>query len=156
MAALAIVPLLLAVGCTCGRDIRHAQRVATVDSLAQDAQKGYVEFSSTAHDAPFPVFLMDNPESPEVLGAIGLNSGDKYSYSRHGMIMAEKLRVALAPGDHTFMVERDGETIKVPVVSGQVTPVEIAYVLLESGDTFAVFRVEHHVCSPAKETAMAK
>lgn len=88
--ALAIIPLVLAVGCTCGRDIRSAQRVATVEVAAQDSPKGYVEFYSTAHKSPIPILLVGDPERP--LGAIGLANGDKYSYSRHGMIVGEKLR----------------------------------------------------------------
>jgi hypothetical protein len=149
--------LLLAAGCTCGRDVRHAKPVAVVDNIPQDGQKGYVEFVSTHHNAPFPIFLIDDPARPELLGAIGLNHDDKYSYSRHDTEMAEKLRVALPPGDHIFTIEREGEALKVPVVDGQVTPVEIDYVLLDSGDVFAVYRIGNRVLSPAaKQTAMVR
>jgi hypothetical protein len=151
---LAIIPLVLAIGtcATFARDIRHAQPVATLDVAPQDSQKGYVEFYSTAHsapNAPISIYLEDDQQGLRPLAAIGLNHGDSYSYSRHGMIMGEKLRVALPPGDHKFRIEGDGETIKVPVVDGQVTPVEIDYTLLERGDTFAVYRLGCRVASPA-------
>jgi hypothetical protein len=149
--------LLLVAGCTCGRDVRHAKPVAVVDNIPQDGQKGHVEFVSTHHNAPFPIFLIDDPARPVLLGAIGLHHGDKYSYSRHGTEMGEKLRVALPPGDHTFAIEQAGEALKVPVVDGQVTPVEIDYVLLDGGDTFAVYQVGNRVFSPtAKQTAMVR
>jgi hypothetical protein len=156
--ALAIIPLVLAAGCTCGRDVRQAQQVATVDAAPQEAQKGYVEFYSTAHNAPIPIFLETDPAKPQSLAAIGVNHDDKYSHARHGMIMGEKLRVALPPGDHMFRVGHDGEAVKVPVVDGQVTPVEIDYTLLEEGDTFVVYHFKHHVFSPAptKETSLSK
>ena len=153
----AVLPLLLALGCASGNDIRQAEKVAVVD-VSQDAQKGYVEFYSTSHTAPFPIFLVDDLANPRTLGGIGVNSGDDYSYARHGTSLADRLRVGLAPGEHTFMVEQEGEIVKATVASGQVTPVEIDYVLLEEGDTFRVYRVRHQVGRPesAKETATAK
>jgi hypothetical protein len=155
--ALAIIPLMIATGCS-SLDIRHAETVATADVADKGAPKGYVEFYSTAHDAPVPILLDDDPENARPLGAIGLKRGDKYSHSRYGIIMGEKLRVALPPGDHMFRIEGDGESIKVPVVEGQVTPVEIDYMLVERGDTFVVYRLNHRVLGPTalKETAMAK
>lgn len=157
-AALAIIPLMLAAGCTSGRDVRQAQQVATVDVAPQEAQKGYVEFYSTGHNAPIPIHLETNPEKPQSLAVIGVNQGDKYSHARHGMVMGEKLRVTLPPGDHIFRIGHDGEAIKVPVIDGQVTPVEIDYTLLEDGDAFVVYHLKHRVFSPTatKETASAK
>jgi len=46
----------------------------------------------------------------------------------------------------------------VPVLDGQVTPVEIDYKLLEQGDNFAVYGLKHRVLSPgaSKEATMAR
>src|SRR5262245_1629052 len=73
---LAIIPLVLAAGCTCGRDVRHAQQVASVDTAPQEARKGYVEFYSTSHNAPIPIFLETDPAKPQSLAAIGINHDD--------------------------------------------------------------------------------
>jgi hypothetical protein len=134
--------LMLAVtGCDT-REVRTAKAYGMVDRAPQLADKGYVEFYTHESDAPVPIFRLDGKERPHILGAVGLEPGDRYSRVRYGTDVARKLRVALPPGDTTFMFEREGQRVRVPVVAGQVTPVEIYYARLQKGDLFDFYTID--------------
>lgn len=147
-----LIPVLLAVvGCN-GREVREAKAYAMMDRAPQTSDKGYVEFYTHKLGAPVPIYQMDAKGRPHPVGAVGLHRGDEYSKVRYEMDISEKLRVAVPPGSQTFMFERGGQQLKVPVVAGQVTPVEIYYTRLEKGDLIEFYRVDMDVF-PARSAA---
>jgi hypothetical protein len=129
-------------GCSTGRQVRTAGSLHVVDTAPAQPSKGYVEFYSVATNAVVPIYLLDDQRHARLLGATGLHKGDHYSFQRHETIVAEKLRVALAPGSHLFMVERDGKTVRVPVEAGKVTSVQIDYSLVYAGVSYVVCRID--------------
>jgi hypothetical protein len=104
-----------------------------------------VEFYTHEADAPVPIFRLDSKDRPHVVGAVGLRPGDRYSKIRYEANVTTKLRVAVPPGNSTFMFEREGQRVRVPVVAGQVTPVEIYYARLQKGDLFDFYSIDADV-----------
>jgi hypothetical protein len=51
------------------------------------------------------------------------DKNDRYSMKRHDMTVVENLRVSEPPGTHTFIIERNGDQLRVPVQQGRITPV---------------------------------
>jgi len=140
--------LLATVGCATTRQVRTARSLEVVDTVSTNSVKGYVEFTSLSKDAVVPIYLVDDVRAPHMLAATGLRKGDRYSYSRHRTLTAEMVRVAVPPGRHTFMIERDGQFAQVPVEAGKVTRVEIDYVPLYRGDSIVTYRVGYEMFEP--------
>ena len=134
------IPLMLAaVGCQDTRQVRTARASGMTDTAPQASDKGYVEFYTHAPGAAVPIFGVDAQGRSHILGAVGLEEGDRYSRTRYETDVSEKLRVAVPPGNNTFSIERNGPRIRVPVSTGQVTPVEIYYARLEKGFRMDVY-----------------
>ncbi|MDB6033014.1 MAG: hypothetical protein JWM16_3352 [Verrucomicrobiales bacterium] len=143
--AICLMPVLVAVvGCDT-RQVHSAKAYGMVDRAPQTAEKGYVEFYTHDAKAPVPIFRLDSKERPHVVGAVGLHEGDRYSKVRYEADVTTKLRVALPPGNTTFMFEREGQRVRVPVVAGQVTPVEIFYTRLQKGDLLDFYMIDTEV-----------
>ena len=140
--------LMTCLGCFSTRQIKTAKELETVDTAPGQSTKGYVEFTALSKNAVVPILLFDNHRSPHLLAATGLRKGERYSFSRHQTTVAETVRVSLPPGSHTFMIERDGEIVRVPVEAGKVTPVQIDYVPIHTGSTLVVYRVKAQVGGP--------
>jgi hypothetical protein len=77
-----------------------------------------------------------------------LKKGEAYSFTRHQTTVAEKVRVAVAPGTHQFMIERDGQLVEVRVEADKVTPVEIDYVIYDRADNYVIYRVDYQTFEP--------
>jgi len=120
----------------------------TVDSVPGQSAKGYVEFVSISKDAVVPIYLLDEQRQPHLLAATGLKEGSRYSFRRHPTRVAERVRIALPPGKHQFMIERDGPILQVPVEQGKVTPVDLDYVVLYRGDRFITYRLNYQMFEP--------
>jgi hypothetical protein len=136
--------ILVATGCQDTRQVRSSGSFRTVD-IAHGQDKGYVEFFCRSNNVAVPIYSGDVKDRAVIVGAVGLEPGDHYSRVRYETEVTSRLRVAVAPGKHTFLVERDGQRIEVPVQAGRVTPVAIDYVLLERADNFDVYRVNAEV-----------
>ncbi len=147
MPALLAGTVLVNTGCRCP-DVRRSTHLVQVDALPGQAGPGYVEFYTLSSNFPFPIFLLDDQQRPILLADVGLKQGEKYSYTRHPAQVGEKLRVALPPGTHLFMVERNGERLNVPVVEGKVTPVELQYVVDDRAINEVVYHMYTHVFPP--------
>jgi hypothetical protein len=146
--AISLIPVLIAVtGCDT-RQVHTAKAYGMVDRAPQTSDKGYVEFFTHTSDAPVPIFQVDAKDHPHVVGGVGLRPGDRYSKVRYEGDITSRLRVAVPPGNSTFMFERDGQRVKIPVVAGQVTPVEIYYARLQNGDLFDFYTIDANVMSP--------
>ena len=127
------IPLFLtAAGCE-DTQVRKATAYGMVDAAPQVSDKGYVEFYTHTPGATVPIYAVDSRGRQQSLGAVGVHRGDPYSRARYEGDAAEKLRVAVPPGNQTFAIERNGPRVQVPVAAGQVTPVEIYYVRQERG-----------------------
>jgi len=139
--------ILASVGCaiTEAHDVRNAQRLLKVDPMPNGAAKGYVEFHARSGKGVIPIYLVDDPQLRLRLAATGLQAGDEYSTIRHPMAVAEKLQVTLPAGTHTFMVQKDGQIIRVPVEEGKTTTVEIDYELVHQAPTVEVYKVNAKV-----------
>ena len=140
--------VVLITGCYSTRHVGGVKSLGVVETAGNDSNKGYVEFISVGKETPIPIFQMDRKGNSYLLGGVGLDKRDTYSISRHDMTVVENLRVSEPPGTHTFVIERNGEHIQVPVREGRITPVEIDYTLLEGGDTFRTYRANHRVFEP--------
>jgi hypothetical protein len=148
LAAMAGLVALFATGCFSSRHVGGVQSLGIVETAGNDSDKGYVEFISVCKDTPIAVYQVDKNGNNYLLGGVGLSRGDIYSIRRHDMTVVENLRVSEPPGTHTFVVERDGERIQVPVKEGKITPVEVNYTLLDAGDTFRTYRTSTRVFEP--------
>ncbi len=146
---LSLASLLITLGCASRSQVKTALRLETIDTIPAEPAKGYVEFSSVSREAVVPIFLLDEQRRPRLLAATGLNKGAHYSFTSHPTIVAEKVRIALPAGVHTFMIERDGPILRVSVETGKVTPVELSYVALYNGATFVTYRVTSQAFQPA-------
>jgi hypothetical protein len=139
---------VLVTGCYSTRDVGGVKSLGIVETAGNDSNKGYVEFISVGKETPIPIYQLDKNGSSYLLGGVGLGTDDRYWIDRHNMTVVENLRVSEPPGTHTFVIERSGERIQVPVREGRITPVEINYTLLEAGDTFRTYRANHRVFEP--------
>src|SRR5688572_16984939 len=148
LAATACSVAFFATGCYSTRHVGGVQSLGIVETAGNDSNKGYVEFISVCRETPIPIYQVDKSGNNYLLGGVGLDRGDSYSISRHDMTVVENLRVSEPPGTHTFMIERSGEQIRVPVKEGKITPVEINYTLLDEGDTFRTYRTTYRVFDP--------
>ena len=144
--SLSLASLLAGLGCAT-QQVKTALRLETVDTIPAETAKGYVEFSALSKEAVVPIFLLDE-QRPHLLAGTGLKKGDHYSFTRHPTIVAERVRIALPPGLHTFMIERDGPILRLPVETGKVTPVELNYVPIYNGDTFVAYRLTTQAFEP--------
>jgi len=126
-------------------NVRSAQHLAKVDPMPNGAAKGYVEFYARSGKGVIPIYLIDDPHVRLRLAATGLHAGDDYSSIRHPMVVAEKLQVTLPAGTHTFMVQKDGQIIRVPVEEGKTTTVEIDYELVDQAPMVEVYKVNAKV-----------
>jgi hypothetical protein len=145
--------LIITAGCD-GRQVRDAKAYGMMDRAPQTTDKGYVEFYAHKNEAPVPIFQMDAKGRRHAVGAVGLNKGEPYSKTRYEMDVTERLRVAVPPGTQTFMFERDGKQLKVPVVAGQVTPVEVYYTRLQRGQLFDFYTIDMDVLPSRPATEM--
>jgi hypothetical protein len=148
LAATACSVMFFITGCYSTRHVGGVESLGIVETAGNDSNKGYVEFISVCKDTPIPVYQTDKNGESYLLGGVGLEAKDSYSLSRHDMTVVENLRVSEPPGTHTFVIERNGECIRVPVKEGKITPVEINYTLLNEGDTFRTYRTSHRVFEP--------
>src|SRR5580765_203120 len=97
--------ILASSGCATN-DVRHVRRSAAIDPAPGDQAKGYVEFHGRSGKGVVAIYLVDEPSLPLPLAATGLRADELYSGRRHPTVVAEKLRVAVASGSHTFMIQR--------------------------------------------------
>lgn len=67
---------------------------------------------------------------------------------REGMVASERLRVAAPPGTHTFALQKNGETIEVPVERDKVTQVQLDYDPLDNAEAFVVYRLDYAIMDP--------
>lgn len=148
LAATAFSVMFLVTGCYSSRHVGGVKNLGIVETAGDDSNKGYVEFISVGKDAVIPVYQEDRNGNGYLLGGVGLDADDRYSRDRYNMTVVENLRVSEPPGTHTFVVERQGHRFRVPVQEGKITPVEIHYTLLDSGDTFRTYRASHRVLQP--------
>jgi hypothetical protein len=140
--------VVLITGCSSSRHVGGVKSLGIVETAGNDSNKGYVEFISVNKETPIPIYQMDKTGNSYLLGGVGLGADDRYSLRRHDMTVVENLRVSEPSGTHTFVIDRSGERIQVPVREGKITPVEINYTLLEEGDTFRTYRANHRVFEP--------
>lgn len=145
VAATACSVMVFVTGCYSTRHVGGVKSLGIVETAGNDSNKGYVEFISVCKDAPIPIYQLDKAGNSYLLGGVGLDADDRYSLSRHDMTVVENLRVSEPAGTHTFVIDRNGERIQVPVREGKITPVEINYTLLQGGDTFRTYRASHRV-----------
>ena len=149
LAATACSVMTLVTGCHSTRHVGGVKSLGIVETAGNDSNKGYVEFISVSKDTPIPIYQLDKAGSSYLLGGVGLEANDRYSLNRYeNMAIVENLRVSEPPGTHTFVVERSGERIQVPVREGKITPVEINYTLVDEGDSFRTYRANHRVFEP--------
>ena len=127
---------------------RTARPRETVDTAPNATAKGYVEFSSISRNpVVIPIYLLDG-NRPRLLAGTGLSKGESYSYRRHPTTVAEKVRMALPPGSHKFMIEWNGEIIQVPVEADKVTPVQIDYTVVSRANDTGVYRLDYQMFEP--------
>ena len=148
LAATAGSVMCFVTGCSSTRHVGGVKDLGIVETAGNDSNKGYVEFISVCKDTPIAVYQLDKNGDSYLLGGVGLDHGSVYSLDRYDMTIVENLRISEPPGTQTFVVERNGERIQVPVREGKITPVEINYTLLEDGDTFRTYRMSHRVFEP--------
>ena len=150
LAATACSVMFLVTGCYSSRHVGGVQSLGIVETAGNDSNKGYVEFISVSKDTPIPIYQLDKAGDSYLLGGVGLEANDRYSLKRHDMTVVENLRVSEPPGTYTFVIERSGERIQVPVREGKITPVEINYTLLDEGANFRTYRASHRVFEPVQ------
>ena len=151
VAATACSVMFFVTGCYSTRHVGGVKSLGIVETAGNDSNKGYVEFISVNKETPIPIYQMDKNGNTYLLGGVGLEAEDRYSVSRYGdMAMVENLRVSEPPGTHTFVIERSGERIQVPVREGKITPVEINYTLLGGGEMIRTYRASHRVFEPVE------
>ena len=145
---LASALLLTTFGCAIGQQVRSARSFQALDTIPDGSAKGYVEFSSMAKDAAVPIYLLGAQHEPQLLAGTGIKAGDHYSFKRHQTEVAEKVRVALPPGQYQFIIQKDGQVLQVPVEEGKVTRVQLNYVLLIDGDLYGTYRLTCFLSDP--------
>jgi len=148
VAATACSVMFFVTGCHSTRHAGGVKSLGIVETAGNDSNKGYVEFISVGKDTAIPVYQLDKNGQSYLLAGVGLEAKDSYSLARHDMAVVENLRVSEPAGTHTFVIERIGERIRVPIKEGKITPVEINYTLLDDGDAFRTYRVNHRVFEP--------
>jgi len=149
LAATACSVMFLVTGCYSTRHVGGVKSLGIVETAGNDSNKGYVEFISVCKDTPIPIYQTDKSGESYLLGGVGLEAKGHYSLARNdNMTVVENLRVSEPPGTQTFVIERNGERLRVPVKEGKITPVEINYTTLDEGDTFRTYRVSHRVFEP--------
>jgi hypothetical protein len=156
LSASTLTLILTAAGCCDTRQVRKATAYGVMDAAPQVSDKGYVEFYTHTPGAAVPIYAVDSKGRQHSLGAVGVHRGDPYSSARYEGMAAEKLRVAVPPGDQTFSIERNGPRIQVPVSSGQVTPVEIYYVRQERGMRMDIYTASMDVHPQIAATELPK
>lgn len=134
-------------GCHSPKNVGGVKSLGIVQTAPVESDKGYVEFMSVCRDVPIPVYQVDKQGNSYRLASFGLNAGDAYHKDRHGTTV-QNLRVSEPAGEHTFLVENNGERIQVPVKEGKITPVEVNYTLLDDADLFRTYRVSYRVFEP--------
>lgn len=140
--------LLATLGCA-HTQIATADRALNITYEAPgEPATGYVEFSSLHKEAVVPIYLFDDQARPHLLAGTGLRRGDYYSLQCHQTRVAEIVRVALPPGFHTFMIEKDGCVVRARVEPGKVTLVEIDYVLVHRGVSFVLYQATCQAFDP--------
>lgn len=149
LAGLAVI--LCTAGCGTTRPITTATSSGTVSLATAEGSKGYVEFFSRQKHAPIAIYRMDENQRRQLLGVIGLQSGDWYR-TRPGespVSVSERLRVAISPGNQTFVIQRDGQRLNVSVVADKTTTVELDYMVVERSQLAYSYRVNAYVSDPA-------
>ena len=147
LAAAAVAITLTLTGCYGPRNVGGVSSLGMVQTAPVESDKGYVEFMSVSKDAPIPIYQVDEQGNEYLLASVGLEAGDAYYRERHGPVV-ENLRVGEPVGQHTFVIERNGERVQVPIQEGKITPVEIDYTLLNDGDLFRTYRVNYRIFEP--------
>jgi len=146
--AVATVAAVLALaGCHSPRNVGGVKTLGVVQTAPVQSDKGYVEFITVNKDALVPIYQLDKQGNQYLLASVGLKAGDAYSKRRYGTTV-QNLRVIEPVGEHTLMIERDGERITVPVKEGNITPVEVNYVVVDDADVFRAYRVNYRVFEP--------
>jgi len=141
VAATACSVMFFVTGCHSTRHAGGVKSLGIVETAGNDSNKGYVEFISVNKDTAIPIYQVDKSGNSYLLAGVGLEANDN-------MTVVESLRVSEPPGTHTFVIERSGERIQVPVREGKITPVEVNYTLLEKGDSFRTYRTSTRVFEP--------
>ena len=145
VAAVAITVALT--GCHSPNNVGGVKSLGLVQTAPVESDKGYVEFMSVSRDVPIPIYQVDEKGNEYRLASIGLKAGDKYQRDRYGTTV-QNLRVSEPAGEHTFVVEDDGQRIQVPVKEGKITPVEVNYTLVQDADLFRTYRASYRVFEP--------
>ncbi len=131
----------------CGT-VRSVHPLGTVDTALDQSSKGYVEFMSVNKTNPIPIFQLDDRRQPVPVGSVGLRQGDWYCYPHYQSTIVENLRVAAPPGQSTFVIEQNGTPVRVPVVAGKITPVEIDQTVIGKGDLYKIYRLNYRIFEP--------
>jgi hypothetical protein len=156
LSALTLPLILAAAGCCDTRQVRNATAYGVMDAAPQVSDKGYVEFYTHTPGSAVPIYAVDSKGRQHSLGAVGVHRGDPYSRARYEGDAAEKLRVAVPPGENTFSIERNGPRVQVPVSAGQVTPVEIYYARQERGMRMDIYNASMDVHPQTAPTEIPK
>src|SRR5436190_276858 len=104
---LACTSLIAATGCA-HQQVKTARGLEIVDTIPDQSGKGYVEFTSLSKEAVVPIYLLDEQRRPHLLAGTGIRQGDHYSFRTYQTLVGEKVRVAVPPGTHSFMIEGNG------------------------------------------------
>jgi len=142
--------LLLLTGCV--HDIHHAAARRNIDVTGGQSPAGSVEFYATGNDAVVPIYAVNKGGGLQPLTAVGLDKGHAYDYDRTRTDVANRLVVKAPTGTREFLIDGEGPSVKVPVEDGRVTPVQINYNRLTSGDAFVIYQADAHVL-PATDPA---
>lgn len=142
---------LIMSGCATGRDVSTVRELGVIDTLPENAPKGYVEFYARSANGPVPIYVVDEQNNSHFLAAVGLDAGDKY-HAREGMKVSERLRVAAPAGTHIFALQEGGRQIQVPVKENQVTCVEVNYKPIDNADQYVVYQMDYAVKDPVRTT----
>ena len=147
LAAVAVTITAALTGCHSTENVGGVKSLGLVQTAPVESDKGYVEFMSVSRDVPIPIYQVDESGNEYRLASIGLKAGDTYNKDRNGTTV-QNLRVSEPAGEHTFVVEDNGQRITVPVKEGKITPVEVNYTLLDDADLFRTYRVSYRVFEP--------
>jgi hypothetical protein len=147
LAASAVATIAALTGCHSSKHVGSAKSLGIVQTTPVESDKGYVEFISVHKDVPIPVYQLDDRGNKYRLASFGLDSGDSYHKDRYGTTV-QNLRVSEPAGEHTFLLEENGERIRVPVKEGKITPVEVNYTLLDQWDLHRTYRMSYRVFEP--------
>src|SRR3954467_5245390 len=147
VAIAAIVVLLAVAGCHSPKHVGGVKTLGLVQTTPVESDKGYVEFMSVSKDAAVPIYQVDKQGNQYLLASVGLKAGDPYRKDLYGTTV-QTLRVSEPAGTQTFMIDRNGERIEVPVKEGKITPVEISHAVVDQSDTFRTYRMSHRVFDP--------